>query len=567
MRWTCCRVALALALGGCHGGSRGDPNGATDTDGTGSGGSDGGTGQADDADDGVPDGTEPASVPEPLAVRLTDTQYRYTILDLFEIELTGEEVAWLPADVPIEGAYSTSSQTQFLNTQYVLAYAYIARSLTERMDLDALVQQHGGCDIGDPECVDAFVASLGLRMFRRPLHPEEQQAFAALAPAIAEGPNTTAHDVAAGIVQAMLQAPQFLYRLEHETIGEPGSLRVVDGYELASRLSFFLWQSTPDEELLQFAAGPEGDGALDLEGVSAQVERMVADARFARSRALFWSDYSLASVASFGTVDAALGQELRESLIATLERISGEGAPAQPLSAIFDGEELVMTPAVAELAGAESLGAGLQVYDIATTQERLGVVTHPGFLAAIGTTSFVGRGVFMTERLLCQHIVPPPDDVAEEIMDTAMQTADMTPREASEFRFGLEPVCLGCHTQFEPIAYAFERYDDSGRYTLTDDQGRDLFSDGTLPAFGERPEIAFSDAATLLQELAPLSEVHRCFVENMMEFASGARPVGAGDFLDDAAAQLDAGGLTYDALVHAVAESPRTTLLRHPEAP
>jgi hypothetical protein len=558
-------MLLLPAIAGCYGGTQGDPS--TDTDATGTAGDGSGDETADGpgGNDGVPDGTDPDSVPQPLAVRLTDAQYRFTIADVLGLQLDDEEAGWLPKDVPVEGEYSTSAQTQFFNTQYVLAYAYIARSLSERIDAPALLAQHGGCDLADDGCTEAFVTSLGLRLFRRPLTPEEVQAFVALGEAIADGPDTTSADVQRGLLQALLQSPQFLYRLEHETAGEPGTLRVVTGYELATRLSYFLWQSAPDDALLAFAAGPNDDGEFDVSALPEQIDRMIADPRFARSRTLFWGDYSLASVASFGTVDATLGAELRDSLLATLDRISGVGAPAQPLSTIFDGQQIVMTPGVAELAGAPSLGAGLQTYDVADAEQRLGVVTHPGFLAAIGTTSFVGRGVFMTERLLCQHIVPPPDNVADQIMNTAMATAGMTPREASEFRFGLEPVCLGCHTQFEPIAYGFERYDDTGRYTLTDDQGRDLFSDGMLPKFGDREAIPFADGLQLLAELGASPVVQRCFVENMTQFAAGARPEDADAFLDAAQVDFDAAGSTYDALVEAVAASPRMTLLRHAE--
>jgi hypothetical protein len=170
----------------------------------------------------------------------------------------------------------------------------------------------------------------------------------------------------------------------------------------------------------------------------------------------------------------------------------------------------------------------------------------------------------MTERLLCQHIAAPPsdDETAAAIEDTANATTDMTPREASEFRFTLEPVCLSCHTQFEPIAYAFERYDMSGRYVLTDEQGRDLYSDGVLPAFGERPEIAFDSASELLEQLADRPEINHCMVENMMEYAAGARPTFAEQFLATAQEQYEAQGLTFDALVSAVAGSDRFTYLR-----
>lgn len=553
------RLALglgALLLCACY---QGAP--ANDDDGPPGGTDDGGS---DGGDDDVPPGVEPLSVPQPLAGRLTDTQYIYTVEDIFEVTLTEDEREQLPRDVPIEGEYSTSVKTQFFNPQYVLAYAHVARSLSERLSPVELRERFGGCTDDSDACTEAFVEGLGLRLFRRPLSAEQRDWHLDLADTIAEHEHATADDVTRGITQAMLQAPSFLYRLEDETTGDPGEIRRLSGWELATRLSYFLWASAPDDALLEFAAGPQGDGRYDPDEVAAEVERMVADPRFARTRRAFWGDYSLASVAAFGSVDPDVGQQLRDSLYATLERLSGVDAPPQPLTAIFDGADLVMTPAVATLAGAEPIGEGPQVYDAATLEQRRGVITHPGFVAAIGTTSFVGRGVFMTERLLCQHTAPPPSDEASaaEIEQTAHATEGMTPREASEFRFGLDAVCLSCHTQFEPIAYAFERYDMSGRYTLTDHEGRALYSDGVLPAVGERPEIPFDSAPELLSELAARPEIQHCLVENMMEYAAGARPLAATEFLAQAEhAYLDE-GQTFDALVRAVATNERLQLLR-----
>lgn len=216
-----------------------------------------------------------------------------------------------------------------------------------------------------------------------------------------------------------------------------------------------------------------------------------------------------------------------------------------------------MTPAVAELAGATSQGNGLQVYDVDDADTRLGVLSHPGFLAALGTTSFVGRGLFLTERLLCQKIAPPPDDATGDIMDAAMATEHMTPREASEFRFQLDPLCQSCHFQFEPVAYAFERYDMSGRFTLTDEEGRDLYSDGSLPAHKDRPKIDFDDAPELMASLAEQDQIQRCIVENMIQFATGFSTAGSVASIDSAFDDYTNHGSTFDALVGAVSRNPR----------
>ncbi|MEM9455060.1 MAG: DUF1588 domain-containing protein [Myxococcota bacterium] len=554
-------AALMLALGvgsGCYSGSSSDPAG-DDPQGEGTSDSEG-SGDSGDDDNPVPPDLDPDTVPEPLAARLNDIQYAYTVLDLLGTELTDQEQGLLPRDVPIDGTYSTSSEAQSFSTQYVLGYAYIARSLSERLDPGTLLMEHGGCNSVDPSCLEDFVEGLGLRAFRRPLTGEERTSFLALGEQIASIDETTDDDVVRGLVQAILQAPPFIYRLEGEREGEAGVVRRTTGWELASRLSYFLWQSAPDDELLAFAAGSDGDGDYDPSALPGQIDRMMADPRFARSRQVFWGDYSLASTSAFGSIDPELAEQLRESLMASFDRLSGVGAPPEPLSALFDGDTLVMTPAVAELAGVASLGDGLQVYE--GVSDRQGLITHPGFLAALGTNSFVGRGVFMTERLLCQHQQSPPDDLADAIDETNNATTDMTPREASEFRFGLDAVCRACHMQFEPISYAFERYDMSGRYVLTDDQGRDLFAHGVLPAQGERPEIEFGSAPELLGELADRPEINHCMVENMMEYGSGVPPVDSEEFLRLAQERYESEGLTFDALVSAVAGSERFTFLR-----
>ena len=551
------RVALAMVAGlvGCYSGS---PAMTADE-----GGTDTATGgETDGNDDGVPDDVNPFSVAPPLVGRLTETQYENSVLDILGVALTDEEREQLPRDIPIEGDYSTAVASQFFNTQYVLAYAFVARSLTERLEADALTQTHGGCvGVGDTSCRQSFIRGLGLRLARRPLDDDEVAHYEELAETITSEPGTTEDDVVAAIVQAMLQSPQFLYRLEVETDGTPDEIRLVSGYELASRLSYFLWQSAPDLELLEFAAQAGGDGSVDTTGIEAQVQRMIADPRFTRSREVFWADYSLVSIASLLAVEPEVADELVTSLMATFEHISGDD-PEHSLASLFDGEQLVMTPAVAELAGVSDPKPGLSLYDSSTLQARGGVLTHPGFLAALGTTSFVGRGVFMTERLLCQHLTPPPDDVAEQIMQTAQQTESMTPREASEFRMNIEPQCTSCHTLFEPIAYGFERFDLVGRYTTNDAEGRALFSDGSLPAFGDRQAVTFSSASDLLGQLAGEPQVQRCLVENMMEYASGTRASAAVDSIEQATEEFVAADETFAGLAMSVAQNRQLTCKR-----
>lgn len=500
-----------------------------------------------------------SGVPTPILMRLTDQQYTNTIQDILGVTLNASERETLVRDYPTEAHYSTNAESQVFNAQYVLAYANVARSVTERLNPEALLSDFGDCNQENADCKRAFVQGLGLRLFRRPLTADEETLYITLSDDVSAFDGATFDDGVIAIAQAMLQAPDFLYRVEDETTGELETQREVNGYEFAARLSYFLWQSAPDDALLAFAAGPEGDGVIDWDALPGEVDRMMADPRYARSRELFWDDYTLASTASFASVSPEIGAEMRDSLLTTLNHFSGVGGEARPLNELFVTDELWMTPAVAELAGVSSPRAGMALYTEADLFDRIGLLTHPGFIAAMGTTSFVGRGVFMSKRFLCiPPLVPPSTSSAtQRIAETAAETEELTPREASVFRFGLEPACQGCHEIFEPIAYAFERYDLSGRYTTRDDDDRLLFTDGVLPAGDWGDEVVFDDVFDLMDGLAWSPGVERCMVQNMLEYSTGHDVRNAHAAIDAAYEQFVAEGRTFDALMRAAALDPQ----------
>lgn len=165
------------------------------------------------------------------------------------ITLTNDEVELLPRDYPLGSDYSTSIDGQSFNVDYVLAYPYVARSIMGRVDPMALVEDQVACDGNDDSCLDEFVTTLGRRLYRRPLSNDEHGELIGLAATIEGLDGAGRRDAIVGITETMLQAPAFIYRVEDE--GGPGDdPQRVGGYELASRLSFFLWQSAPDDALL-----------------------------------------------------------------------------------------------------------------------------------------------------------------------------------------------------------------------------------------------------------------------------------------------------------------------------
>lgn len=492
----------------------------------------------------------------PLTARLVKSQYINTLEDLFGISLTADEIAMVPDELIDEKSFVTVFDTQPLQAQHARAYALVSRAVSKRISLKNLASETASCTDTGRNCRVKLVANLGKRLFRRPLTDNEADNYTALFAEVAEIEGANFDDALAATLRAMLQAPQFIYRTEQE-VGAAAATQTVDGYELASRLSYFIWQSSPDEALLEFADKINNDG-FRLSALEAEVERLFSDPKSARAMDTFWSDYILSSSSAILDASAEKATELRQSVLRTLKRASGhDGAAPTPLQQTLTSQQMVLTEDIAESLGLRSQGNGYRVYDVSDADQRVGFLTHPGFLANIGSTSFVGRGTILTERVLCRKISPPPSSISDKIDDTSEKTLSLTPREASDYRFGLGGVCLDCHQRFEPIAFAFEQFDVLGKHTPKDAEGRDLFTHGYLQQANGTEGPGYEDAYGLMSLLEQSNEVSECFVSNMFLFGTG-REFSQSDkrAVTQAHQKYMTDGGTYESLLKAVALSP-----------
>lgn len=565
-------LPLFVAIVGCSG----DPASQTGPDpaATGAGGGLGGPGGVGAGGTEVTDPSDPKIVkppPEgvsarfPLAARLTKAQLRNTILDLLGVTIDDAALNEIPNDLIKETGFVTGVASQPLEPKHLLGFASVAESVASQVDATALAQALAQCADATAACSTELVSRLGLKLFRRPLLTEESQRFQTLFTTLAAIEGAAFGHVFRGLLSAMLQSPQFLYKLEMETLGTPGTDRTTTGHELASRLSYFIWQSAPDDGLLTFAAKLDNSkGGIDPAELRTQVDRMMADTpRMSRARDTFWADYTHASSASFQDATPELAAELKQSVVGAFNRISGDGAPEVPLQSLFTTTKMVMTPGVAELLNLPPAGAGLQEYDTADLPQRVGLLTHPGFLASIGSVSFVGRGLILSQRVMCREIPDPPESIGDEIAAAQTETLNLTPKGASEYRFGLGGPCLACHKAFEPVSYAFERFDVLGAYTEKDAAGRDLFSAGYLQGASGESLGDYQDAVGLMTLLAASEETSKCFVQNMMEFATGRHRAGADQSAIDAAhSAFKQEGGTFSPLVRSIALAPTLRALK-----
>lgn len=368
---------------------------------------------------------------------------------------------------------------------------------------------------GDEACFRRFVSDFGRRALRRPLADDEVSAYVGLlAYATEENPHVdndffTAVELA---VRALLLDPELLYRVETGAPTQTPGVYRLGGHEIASRMSYLLWGSLPDEALFDDAAEGRLDGGA---GRRAAAERMLDDERARAQLHRFhamWLGYRAIPHAP------ELAVAFRRETAALLDRvIFDEGASYLE---VFRREETFVDDLLADHYGLPRPqgGEGWVPYG---ESGRAGILSHGSVLSAFNKfsdTSPTQRGIFVKTRLLCEEIAPPPPevDVDQPPGDGSAVCKEDRYREHTQ-----SASCAACHGLIDPIGFGLERYDMAGRYRTHDD-GRPecaISGEGTLPGYG-----SFSGPGELAAALTSSGLLEACFLQHYASFALG-RPL------------------------------------------
>jgi hypothetical protein len=538
-------VLLLAGATGCYSGLSDGPGldgtGTDSGDESGSSGSDGGM-EAQCAEDGPSVGMTGLRL-------LTGYEYDNTVRDLLG-DATQPSLAFPPENqtTAFENSWLDHRASKDLVRVYMdTAEDVAARAVSERM---ALLLPCDPLAVGEAECGRGFVETFLPRAFRRPLEPAERSAFVALF--------DTAHaqhgfsEAVSLVVQAALQSPQFLYRLEPVPDDAlPGDVLPVTGHEMASRLSYFLTASMPDDEL--WAAAADG-GLATVEEVEAQARRLLATDGGRQTVREFhrqWLDLTgLASVskdaALFEGLPATPGPAWQASVEQFTEHVFFEGTGT--LDELMSSDIAFLPP---ELAALYAEGPADPVTGAVTLAgERAGVLTQPGLMALLAypdQSSPVARGVFVRERMLCQHLPPPPNDVV-------IEPPDPDPNATTRERFAehtSNPACSGCHSLIDPLGFGFEHYDAIGRFR-TEENGLPVDASGSLGSIEDAAQAGDYDGAVELSEkLVASTDFQECVAHQWTTFALGREPNEADEcaMQDIRQSLVDSGGDLRELLV------------------
>lgn len=503
-------LAAMLGLVGCYRGTHADPDL--------SGGLDG-LGEAGETDD---DG--PSNVPEdgellPLTMqRLTASRYRHAVRDLFGAEIA--EGLALEEDPTSDGWIAIGARDVAVSPANVIAYESSAAGIASAAVEDAAWRgRWASCEPSgavDEGCARSVVDGLGLRLFRRPLREDELDRWTVVA-------TTAASDLGdfwegfGYALTGMLLSPHFTHIVE---VGDDASEhRSYSDYEMASRLSFLLWDTTPDEALLEAAAA--GDLTTSA-GVQAQVERMLADedhvAEGLRAFAfdllqLSALEHSLVSKESYPEFTREVRDSMREASLRTMVDMAlhDDREFLAVLEAGFAYADSNLAPYY------EGVGPGdsMRRVELDEASMRAGLLTEPSLLAATSSfdaTSPTRRGKFVRTRLLCTEIPPPPENVANDLPPRDEGT---TRREQLLVHMEV-PECAACHESMDPLGFGLEHFDAVGLLQLQD-------AGKPVDATGQLDGVDFEDARSLSRAVLEHPKLRRCFAEHLYRYATGNR--------------------------------------------
>jgi len=414
-------------------------------------------------------------------------------------------------------------------------------------------------------CASQFITTFGLKAYRRPLGTTEVSDLTTLYQTARTTLMLDFNGAIDLLIEAMLQAPGFVYHWEMDpgSAVKDGSVVQLGNYQVANRLSYFLWGTMPDQTLFDAAAAGQ---LATADGVGTQAQRMLADAKAQDFIADFVDDWLDVNVIASRPKDATIYPMWNQDLASAMETefrsfgtstILGTGL----LSDLLTGTNSSVNQALAAVYNISGVTGTTPKPVTFSSTERGGLLTLAGFLTVTGAadgSSPVRRGHGVYTRLLCGVVPDPPANVPPP----QPPTAGLTTRQRFT-QHDMSPCTGSCHSTMDPIGFGFEHYDGIGQFRMTD-QTLPVDSSGSIMLDGQMQ--SFPDAIALGAMLAASPQVQTCMATQFTRYMLNRWETSADvASIQGAAAALQNGGLDLRKLITAVTTS-RTFRYRTPGA-
>lgn len=438
--------------------------------------------------------------------RITRVEYQNLVSQLFNDPTFNSSN--LGADGKL-GNFSVNVEVPVSGLQ-VDQYMEVGRAVAQ--DAAANLARWAPCSSPDSDCVSKIIDQVTSRAYRRPLSLPERDRLMLIYENAAGGFSTAV----ATVLQAVLSSPNFLYHLEFGSDQPlPNGVVPLTSYEIAARLSFFLWRSAPDLELLNAAAANQ---LQTPEQIEAQARRMLQDPRAKDAVGRFHLEWLKLAYPEPGSAGEAEAIAAIEDTVRTVTELTyAENGDFKDLFFVSYGYLNDLTKNLYGVAGSP-VEIGNDGFDkfLLDPVQRGGILSRAGFLSF--NTPPSGRGKFIREQLLCGEIPLPPADFIPEI-------GEGDPNDPPRMRWiehVSNPACGACHRLMDPLGFGFDHYDDEGMW-------RDMIGSWPVDATGEIVETSdidghFDGHVQLQQILSSSTDTRACYAVQWFRFAIGREP-------------------------------------------
>jgi hypothetical protein len=503
---------------------------------------------------------------ETTLVRVTPEEYKRSIHQIFGSSIKVGDNNIQPG-FRDEGLLAVGERKLTITSAELEQYQRLAESIADQVVEPRRREMLLPCkptaeDAPDEACAREFLTQVGLHLFRRPLTDVETEAFVAAHTEAAEALDSFNSGLSMALAR-MLIDPEFLFRVESSEPdpSSPGTLKL-DAFSMASRLSFFLWDSSPDDALL---AAAESGELLTQAGLEKQVERMLASPRMEDGVRTFFTDmlgFDKFATLSIDTtrypkftqrVEVDAKEQTLRTIVDHLLHKDGDYRD------LFTTPDTFLTPALAALYGvplprSQELGGAVPwvPYTFSEDDPYAGILAQVSFLSLNShpaRTSPTLRGMALREKLLCQRVPPPPGEVDFNLVQDTENPEFKTVRQRLTAH-SADPVCAGCHKITDRIGLSLEQFDTAGGFRTTE-------NGAPIDASGNFNSTDFEGLKELNEILKNDPALTSCLVNRAFAYGTASHPdADQKKWLREVQSTLAESGVKWRDLMRQIALSP-----------
>lgn len=402
---------------------------------------------------------------------------------------------------------------------YTSSRSLVSSILTQNVKVKACLQAT------DDSCIQQIITDFGLKLFRRPLSSLELADMqTGLTELVKENASQTIK--VEFVLLGMILSPNHLFRTELGAPGVQNQALVLSDYEIASALSFAVWDYPPDDILLKLAAE---NGLHETKVLKVQIQRMLKDPRSKMKMVGFLTDVlkidgvtSALKDPSFNLTNSDRSELLKSAQLSLSETYDD---PSTDIMAPFYSTNFYVNTQTARYFNLDGAPfSATPIRSVVDANQRFGILSHPAFLTSISGeigSGIVKRGVFTIEQLLCHELPAPPANVQPvSSLPQGFDPSLASSRELLTISHSGQQSCMGCHKTIDPVGFAFENYNPIGQYRLFEKDSVKIDSSGTISGLTAQP-LTFANSVDFYKLLAQSKELKQCMTKKYFHYISG----------------------------------------------